>query len=239
MNITLVFGIIEIIIIGWYILAKKNPQKYAPFLKSPYKKKRGLICLCALFLCGFINIIVNPVPPTTPASQKQETQQSSHKSDSKSQQSSNKEMDAYKKFVSLPMGSDYDTVKNTFGVNGELKHENEVAGIKTQAYEFKIGSAVAMMTFQKGMLTSKAMDSLSFYKQRGDKITLAEFNQIQTGMSYEQVKEILKRDGLLKSETNIAGTTSRLISWINSDGSNVIITFGNGKVNSKTQTNLK
>ena len=69
MNITLVFGIIEIIIIGWYILAKKNPQKYAQFLKSPYKKKRGLICLCALFLCGFINIIVNPVPPTTPASQ--------------------------------------------------------------------------------------------------------------------------------------------------------------------------
>ncbi|EPP14799.1 beta-lactamase-inhibitor protein BLIP, partial [Megasphaera sp. BL7] len=76
-------------------------------------------------------------------------------------------------------------------------------------------------------------------KQKGEKITMPEFNQIQIGMSYEQVKEIFKRDGLLKSETNIMGTGSRLISWINSDGSNAIITFGPNGVDSKTQTNLK
>lgn len=235
MNGTLILGIVEILIIIWYILAKKNPQKYAPFLKAPYGKKRGLIFLVAFI----IGMAINPQPASPASQQTQQTQQSTEMASKPKEQTSSKEFDAYKKFVSIPMGSDYDTVKNTLGVNGQLKHENEIAGIKSQAYEFKIGSAIAMMTFQKGRLTSKAMDSLSFYKQKGEKITMAEFNQIQIGMSYEQVKEIFKRDGLLKSETNIMGTGSRLISWINSDGSNAIITFGPNGVDSKTQTNLK
>lgn len=96
-----------------------------------------------------------------------------------------------------------------------------------------------MMTFQRGQLTNKAMDSLSFYRQNGEAITMDQFNRIQTGMSYDQVKDIFGRDGLLKSETNIGGHDSRLMSWINSDGSNVIITFGLGAVSSKTQTRLK
>ena len=239
MNGTLILGIVEILIIIWYILAKKNPQKYAPFLKAPYGKKRGLIFLVAFIICGFIGMAINPQPASPASQQTQQTQQSTEMASKPKEQTSSKEFDAYKKFVSIPMGSDYDTVKNTLGVNGQLKHENEIAGIKSQAYEFKIGSAIAMMTFQTGRLTSKAMDSLSFYKQKGEKITMAEFNQIQIGMSYEQVKEIFKRDGLLKSETNIMGTGSRLISWINSDGSNAIITFGPNGVDSKTQTNLK
>ncbi len=155
------------------------------------------------------------------------------------QQKASPEMEMYKKFVTLKMGSDYNTVKTTLGVEGTLQHENDVAGIKTQSYEFKAGGTYATMMFQNGALVSKAMDSLSFYQQSGEKITQAEFNKIQTGMNYKQVKDIFKRDGVLKSETSIAGMGSQLFSWMNSDGSNAIITFGANGVDSKSQMGLK
>ena len=148
-------------------------------------------------------------------------------------------MKAYKKFIDLKMGSDYNAVKDAFGVEGKLQHENDVAGTKTQVYEFKTGSTYASMTFQNGSLVGKAMDSLKFYKQNGEKITMEEFSKVKTGMNYDQVKEIFKRDGILKSESSIGGMSSRLFSWMNSDGSNAIITFGNDGVSSKTQMNLK
>lgn len=193
------------------------------------KKKKVLgIAICVIIALGVIGNMNN----SGDTSKKGNTTKQEQKQESP-------EMQAYKTFMSIQMGSDYDTVKNALGVDGKLQHENEVAGIKTQSYEFKVGKVHATMMFQNGGLTSKAMDSLSFYKQSGEKITMDEFNQVQTGMSYDQVKEIFKRDGMLKSETSIAGGDSKLFSWINSDGSNAIITFNGNGVDSKTQTNLK
>lgn len=193
------------------------------------KKKKVLgIVVCAFIALGIIGNMTGNNDSSKPGNNtKQEQKQKSP------------EMETYQKFVSIPMGSDYETVKSAFGTDGKMQHENDVAGIKTQSYQFKVGNTTAIMMFQNGALVNKAMDSLAFYKQNGEKITMDEFNQIQTGMNYEQVKEIFKRDGLLKSETNIAGSGSQLFQWINSDGSNAIITFNAGAVDSKTQTNLK
>lgn len=196
------------------------------------KKKVVGIIICAFIALGVVGNLMNPNDSGKPSETTKQEQKQTQKQD-------NPEMQAYKKFVSIPMESDYSTVKNTLGVDGKMQHENDIGGIKTQAYEFKVGNATAIMTFQNGALTSKAMDSLSFYKQDGEKITLDEFNKIQTGMTYDQVKDLFKRDGLLKSETAIVGAGTKLYSWMNSDGSNAIITFGDGTVNSKTQTNLK
>lgn len=194
--------------------------------------------MASIFILGTLGNVVSPHPANTPSRQ-QEVSQPQKQEAAKEAPKDSVEMAAYKKFVALPMGSDYNTVRNTFGVDGELKHENQVGDTKTQAYQFRIGDAIALMTFQRGQLTSKGMDSLSFYKQTGDAITMDQFTRVQTGMSYEQVKSIFGRDGLLKSETTIGNHDSRLISWLNSDGSNVIITFSQGAVSSKTQTRLK
>lgn len=200
------------------------------------KKKVAGIVICAFIALGVIGNLMNPNDSSKPSgTTKQEQKQDAKQAPKQDSQ----EMQAYQKFVSIPMESDYDTVKNTFGVDGKMQHENDIGGFKTQAYEFKVGKTTAIMTFQNGALTSKAMDSLSFYKQNGEKITLDEFNKIQTGMTYDQVKDLFKRDGLLKSETAIAGSGTKLYSWMNSDGSNAVITFGDGAVNSKTQTGLK
>lgn len=55
-------GLLIICIIAWYILAKKNPGKFAPFLAPPYGKKRGLLCLAALFVIGAVGATIDPPP---------------------------------------------------------------------------------------------------------------------------------------------------------------------------------
>lgn len=194
-------------------------------------KKKGLI-LAAVIIMGLSyacshdsNQGTNSKPNTT---QSQEA-----KAPSKAQI-------AYDKFVNIPMGASYDQVKEALGADGKLTHESSIGDIKTQSYDFKIDNAHMTFMFQNSGLTSKAISALSFLAPNGPKITLDQFNKIQTGMTYDQVKEILGSDGRLSSQTSIMGSTSSLYTWINAGGANLVVTFGTeGTVDSKTQFGLK
>lgn len=72
-----------------------------------------------------------------------------------------------------------------------------------------------------------------------DKITMAQFQQIQTGMTYAQVVEILKRDGEELSRSELGGTLTIMYSWKNSDFSNMNAMFQNDKLTTKAQYGLK
>lgn len=74
-------------------------------------------------------------------------------------------------------------------------------------------------------------------------ITLEEFNKIQTGMTYEQVKEIIGSDGTLTSDVSIGDEKyhTQIYSWYGNTitGANANVTFQNGKVIGKAQVGLK
>lgn len=194
-------------------------------------KKKGFLLAVVVFIglsyaCGHDSNQSTESKPST--SQSQEA-----KAPSKSEV-------AYDKFVNLPMGSSYEQVKNALGVEGKLTHENVIADIKTQSYDFGVDNAHMTLMFQNGALNSKSIASLAFLKPSGNKITLDQFNQIQAGMTYDQVKQILGSEGRLSTQTEIMGVQSSLYTWMNSGGSNIVITFGgDGTVDSKTQMGLK
>lgn len=76
------------------------------------------------------------------------------------------------------------------------------------------------------------------------KITLEEFNQVETGMTYEQVVEIIGTEGTVMSESDITGDgqyKTTIYSWEGegSLGANANITFQAGKVVSKAQFGLE
>lgn len=75
------------------------------------------------------------------------------------------------------------------------------------------------------------------------KISLDEFNQIQTGMSYQQVVDIIGSEGTVLSETDIGGAEYKttIYTWEGSGslGANANITIQGGKVVSKAQFGLK
>lgn len=78
------------------------------------------------------------------------------------------------------------------------------------------------------------------------KYTMEKFNQVQPGMTYEQVKDIMGDPGKMNGETkspSIEGVmdeiTIRSYQWQNSDGSNMIVSFTNNQVDTKAQAGLK
>lgn len=74
------------------------------------------------------------------------------------------------------------------------------------------------------------------------KVTLEAFNSLETGMSYDEVVEIIGFDGELNSQVDIgAGDEfkTELYTWKNQDGTNMNATFQGGQLVSKAQIGLK
>ncbi len=65
--------------------------------------------------------------------------------------------------------------------------------------------------------------------------TLSQYDQLQNGMSVEQVKEVMSAAPSTVSES---GEWQTMI-FSNSDGSNAVVMFQGGALSSKSQTRLK
>lgn len=72
-------------------------------------------------------------------------------------------------------------------------------------------------------------------------ISLAEFNSLKTGMTYEKVKSIIGGEGTVLAESDVAGIKTIIYMWEGegSIGANANCTFQNGKLISKAQFGLK
>ncbi|MFT8347649.1 beta-lactamase-inhibitor protein BLIP [Clostridium saccharoperbutylacetonicum] len=141
----------------------------------------------------------------------------------------------YENFTNIKIGQSYDEVKALLG-DGKESSSSDDGGIKTIMYEWQ-GSGIGniSITFQNGAATIKAQ---AFLKDYDAKITMDKYNQIQNGMTYEQVKGILG-DGELSTETKIMDSDAKLYSYINKDGSIATFNFSDGKLDTKSQYELK
>ena len=73
-----------------------------------------------------------------------------------------------------------------------------------------------------------------------DYITLDDFNKISTGMSYEEVKNIIGNDGTIVSDSQVSDTHMIIYSWYGKDKiSNANFSFQNDKLINKTQIGLE
>lgn len=71
-------------------------------------------------------------------------------------------------------------------------------------------------------------------------ITKAEFDQIQMGMTYEQVRDTIGGEGDLLSEVEVSGTRSVVYMWKgNSFGGNANFTFTDGVLQARAQFGLR
>ena len=92
--------------------------------------------------------------------------------------------------------------------------------------------------------TSVNTDNSNATNTNDTKISLEEFNQIETGMSYEEVVEIGGGEGTVLSESDITGDgqyKTTIYSWDGNGmlGANANVTFQGGKVISKAQFGLE
>lgn len=70
-------------------------------------------------------------------------------------------------------------------------------------------------------------------------VTLAKYNTIKTGMSRSDVSELLGCRGEENARTELAGTTTVIVTWKNFDGANMNATFQNDALVGKAQFGLR
>ena len=76
--------------------------------------------------------------------------------------------------------------------------------------------------------------------QNQEKMTLEKFNEIETGMTYQQVVDIVGKEGTLSTESSYGDQTMKIYYWYASNGiSNATVSFMNGKVTAKSQVGLE
>jgi fused signal recognition particle receptor len=71
------------------------------------------------------------------------------------------------------------------------------------------------------------------------KITQEKYHKVETGMTYNEVHNIVGAHGEELSRVEFGGVTTACISWMNDDGSNMLLTFQGGRVVSKAQAGLR
>jgi outer membrane protein assembly factor BamE (lipoprotein component of BamABCDE complex) len=149
------------------------------------------------------------------------------------------------KFDKITDGMTYDQVKAIVGNDGELLSESGDKGTQfyTEMYQFKTDGFLsnAMMTFQGGKLINKAQVGLG--GTSNVKISKAKYDQIQSGMTYEQVQQIAGGEGEILSESGQKGTEFYTImvqyGGEGDLGANVSLMFQGNKLQTKSQFGLK
>lgn len=76
--------------------------------------------------------------------------------------------------------------------------------------------------------------------QEQEKMTLEKFNKIETGMTYQQVVDIIGEEGTLSTESSYGSQSMKVYYWYSSNGiSNATISFMNDTVTAKSQIGLE
>jgi Beta-lactamase inhibitor (BLIP) len=152
------------------------------------------------------------------------------------------------KFEQIKDGMTYEEVVKIIGAEGTLVSETGEKGTATHTaiYEFEgDGSfgANANFTFQGGKLINKAQFGIEDEEASKVTITKEEFDKIQNGMTYEQVKQIVGGEGHKVSETGKPGAADHTVMYDYQGegeiGANASLMFQGGKLINKSQFGLK
>lgn len=89
-------------------------------------------------------------------------------------------------------------------------------------------------------LNDSVQKSISGVSDESEYITMEEYNQIETGMSYDNVKEIVGSAGEISSQVETNGVKVVIVTWYGNGGagSNANVTFTNDEVTGKAQIGL-
>lgn len=142
-------------------------------------------------------------------------------------------------FNQIENGMTYDEVIALIGAEGELVSESEIDGITTAMYQWDAGDyGVVMITFQDDTVVNISQMGVS---EGSDVVVTADmYAQIKEGMTYEEVVEIFGGDGVLISDTELAGSTSQIYQWNGESlGANCMITFSDGTVFAMSQVGIE
>lgn len=80
--------------------------------------------------------------------------------------------------------------------------------------------------------------SLPSLSSLGANVTMSEYQRVQPGMSVDEVNRIIGINGIETARSEAGGFAVVIYVWKNSNGSNMMASFSQGKLTTKAQSNL-
>lgn len=145
------------------------------------------------------------------------------------------------KFNQLQNGMKYEEVVKILGSEGTETSSFSSGSLKTVTYKWE-GEKYARITavFRNGELNSKIQSGLqSVNNSPKTELTLAKYNQLQNGMSYEEAVKIAGSEGTQTSSSTLSNMKIASYKWEGEKAAKIFATFKNNKLTSKSQINLK
>lgn len=140
----------------------------------------------------------------------------------------------YENFLNIKMGQSYEEVVALLGEGKEIS-SGKVSSTKATVYDWKeTGISDMNITMQNNVVIGKSQLGL---ESMDAQITMDKYNQVQNGISYYELKEILG-EGQILAQDKTNDVESIIYEYINQNESNANFTFSDGKLTGKSQFNL-
>lgn len=146
------------------------------------------------------------------------------------------------KFNQINVGMKYDDVVKILGSAGTESSSSSSAGNTYKTYKWE-GSNNARITamFKNSELTSKNQSSLrstTAAVPTAD-LTMAKYDQLQTGMSLNETVKIIGSEGSQTSSSTSGSYKTTTYKWEGDKNARIYVIFKDDKIQSKSQSNLK
>ncbi|CAN5361267.1 hypothetical protein BH10ACI3_BH10ACI3_24730 [soil metagenome] len=146
------------------------------------------------------------------------------------------------KFDELKIGTKYDEVVKILGSAGTETNSSGSAGNKYASYKWE-GKDYARITatFKNGDLQTKNQSNVLSTNSQSAKadVTMAKYDQINTGMTLAEVEKIIGTPGLQTSNSVSSTYKNTGYRWEGDKNARISVIFKDDKVSSKSQSNVK
>ena len=146
------------------------------------------------------------------------------------------------KFNQLTVGMKYDEVVKILGSAGTESSSSSSAGNTYKTYKWEgSNNARIMASFRNEVLTSKNQSSVRSTSAQATKadLTMAKYDQLQTGMSLDETVKIIGSEGSQTSSSTSGSFKSTTYKWEGDKNARIYVIFRDDKITSKSQSNLK
>lgn len=148
------------------------------------------------------------------------------------------------KFNELKNGMKYDEVVKILGSEGTETSSFSSGNLKTVTYKWEGENyARITVTFRNDELTSKIQSGLKSGSSDSSStkadLTLAKYNQLNNGITYEEAVKIIGSEGTQTSSSTVANIKIASYKWEGDKYARIFATFRDNKLTSKSQSNVK
>lgn len=208
------------------------------------RKRIATLTICAavgasvLYGCGGQQSSQEPQNTQQETPRENATEESAPEPQAEEKDDNNDGLINAEKFSQIESGMSYEEVVAIIGSEGKNTADAQAGNMTGESYQWDSDSwGSALITFVDGKVANKAQAGVD---NDAATITAEMYDKIETGMTIDEVVNIIGGEGALASESEVGGLNAQVYTWYGKDGiSNANITFSNGKVQSKAQIGLE